>query len=79
MDTVIEFPLALGASERDLSEVDAAIAMVAEGHARRVRLVGLTDPKAVAAVGLAHAQEAGVDFRLDASAGAVAVTLGPRE
>jgi hypothetical protein len=80
MDTVIPFPHALGpAMDRDLDEVDAAIALVVEGHARRVRLVGLADPEAVAAEGLAHAQLAGVGFRLDSSADAVAVTLGPRE
>ena len=80
MDRVIPFPPALDQSnERDLDEVDAAIALVAQGHARRVRLIGLAHPEAVAAVGLAHAQLAGVGFRLDASAEAVAVTLGPRE
>jgi hypothetical protein len=80
MDSVIPFPPALDlSSERDLEEVDAAIALVAQGHARRVRLIGLADPEAVAALGLAHAQIAGVDFRLDTSAHAVAVTLGPRE
>jgi hypothetical protein len=80
MDSIIPFPPALDqSSERDLEEVDAAIALVAQGHARRVRLIGLADPEAVAALGLAHAQIAGVDFRLDTSAHAVAVTLGPRE
>jgi hypothetical protein len=80
MDSVIEFPHALdSANERDLDQVDAAIAMVADGHARRVRLVGLADPEAVAAVGLAHAQVAGVGFRLDSGPDAVAVTLGPRD
>jgi hypothetical protein len=80
MDSIIPFPPALDqSSERDLEEVDAAIALVAQGHARRVRLIGLADPEAVAGLGLAHAQIAGVDFRLDTSAHAVAVTLGPRE
>ena len=79
MDSVIPFPHALEESiERDLDQVDAAIALVAAGHARRVRLVGLADPEAVGALGLAHAQLAGVGFRLDAGADAVAVTLGPR-
>jgi hypothetical protein len=79
MDSVIQFPPALDASvEHDLDQVDAAIALVAAGHARRVRLVGLADPESVAATGLAHAQLAGVGFRLDSTAVAVAVTLGPR-
>jgi hypothetical protein len=79
VDSVIPFPHALEASiERDLDQVDAAIALVVAGQARRVRLVGLADPEAVAALGLAHAQLAGVGFRLDSSPEAMAVTLGPR-
>jgi len=79
MDNVITMPEAPGTTgDRDLIEVDAAIALVADGHARRVRLVGLADPKAVAAVGLAHAQVAGVAFRMTSSGPAVVLTLGPR-
>ena len=80
MDAVIPFADAPGsAGERDLLEVDAAIALVAKGHARRVRLVGLADPRAVAAVGLAHAQVAGVEFRMASNGPAVVLTLGPRD
>jgi len=64
--------------EHDLAEVDAAISLVALGLATRVRLVGLSRPEAVASTGLAHAQEARVDFSLERGAnGAVALTLGP--
>jgi hypothetical protein len=62
----------------DLAEIDAAIAMVASGLASRVRLVSLGDPDAIAATGLAHAQDASVDFRLDRNGEATAVTVGPR-
>jgi hypothetical protein len=65
--------------ERDLVEIDAAIALVARGLATRVRLVGLLRPDAVAATGLAHAQEANLGFSLDRNAdGGATVTLGPR-
>jgi hypothetical protein len=63
----------------DLAEIDAAIALVSAGLARRVRLVSLGEPAAVAATGLARAQEAGIGFRLDRTGAAVAVTIGPRE
>jgi hypothetical protein len=62
----------------DLAEIDAAIAMVASGLASRVRLVSLGHADAVAATGLAHAQDASVDFRLDRNGEATAVTVGPR-
>lgn len=79
MDNVISLPDAGGMlSERDLQEVDAAIGLVADGHARRVRLVGLADPAAVAAICLAHAQVAGVEFRMASDGPAIVLTLGPR-
>lgn len=65
--------------ERDLAEIDAAIGLVEQGVASRVRLVGLVRPEAVAAAGLARAQEARILFRLDRSPeGISAITLGPR-
>jgi len=65
--------------ERDLAEIEAAIGLVEQGVATRVRLVGLLRPDAVAAAGLARAQEAMVAFRLDRSAGGTSrITLGPR-
>ena len=80
MDSVIPFPAAPGsAAEHDLMEIDAAIALVAKGHASRVRLVGLNDPQSVAAVGLARAQVAGVGFRMVSNGAAAVLTFGPRE
>ena len=65
--------------QRDLVAIDAAIALVAQGLATRVRLVGLIRPEAVAAIGLAHAQAANMSFSLDRKAGGPGtVTLGPR-
>ena len=78
--TLHPFPRASGDPlERDLSEIEAAIDLVARGAATRVRLVGLTRPEGAAPTGLARAQEANVAFRLDRGpSGAVSVTLGPR-
>ena len=58
------------ASERDpleiaLSEIEVAIALVQRGQARRVRLVGLASAEHAAGIGLARAQEAGVEFALE--------------
>lgn len=52
------------AVERALSEVDAAIAMVALGVARSVRLSNLTGADDAAFDAAAHAQAAGVAFSL---------------
>jgi len=60
-----------------VADIDAAIALVARGLATRVRLVALDRPEAAAAVGLAHAQEAGVRFRLDRGPDGIAITVGP--
>ena len=78
--TLLPFPLAAEDEvEHDLVEIDAAITLVARGLARRVCLVNLTRPEALAATGLAHAQSARVMFQLDRTPdGAIAVTLGPR-
>ncbi len=78
--TLLPFPRAsIDPIERDLAEVDAAIALVARGLATRVRLVSLMKAEAVAGTGLARAQDAGIGFSLERSArGATSVTLGPR-
>ena len=77
------FPRALELSEQDLdaalAEVDAAIALVSRGAAVRVRLVGFVLAEAVAGLGAAHAQLAGVGFQIDRPtvAGAMALIIGP--
>jgi hypothetical protein len=78
--TLLPFPLVADHQvDRDLVEIDAAIALVARGLARRVCLVSLSRPEDVAALGLAHAQAAHVPLRLDRAAdGAISVTVGPR-
>ena len=78
--TLLPFPMDRGDSvEHDLIEIDAAIALVAGGFARRVCLVGLRSPELTAAIGLAHAQDRGVTFSLDHGVnGSAAVTVGPR-
>ena len=82
MDPITHLPdsrAPLHTLDRDLAEIDAAISLVVGGVATRVRLVGLTRPDALAAVGLARSQAAGVRFELDRGAtGVVAMTLGPR-
>lgn len=86
--SVIEFPRpdASSAVFEDgaaaaLVEIDAAIAMVAAGAARRVRLTALPFVESVAAVGLAHARQAGLAFRYEPPerAGVVTLTIGPRD
>ena len=49
----------------DLREVDVAIELIRRRVARRVRLAALVAPERVASVALAHAQVAGVDFRIE--------------
>ena len=62
-----------------LAELDAAIAMVAAGAARRVRLTAIPFVERAAAEGLAHADEAGVEFRFERPEreGVATVTIGP--
>ena len=69
------------ADETALIEIDAAIAMVAGGHAQRVRLTALPFVDRVAGIGAAHARAAGVAFRLEGvqRAGVITVTVGPCE
>jgi hypothetical protein len=65
--------------EHDLTEIAAAIDLVAGGLATRVQLVGLIRPEAAAPSGLARAQLRGVAFHLDRRGDArFAVTVGPR-
>lgn len=87
--TVIAFPRARGNEAADvegdapgvaaLAEIDAAIALVAAGAARRVRLTALPFVETVLAVGLAHARAEGMDFRLEDCErdGVRTVTIGP--
>ena len=69
------------ADSRAIHEIDAAILMVASGIARRVLLAALPSVERVAGIGAAHAGEAGVRFRVEASGstGGQTVTVGPRE
>ena len=63
---------------RDLVEIDAAIELVAAGFATRVRLAGLGDDDGILAIGLAHAQAAGIAFSIERRPGRPAgLTLGP--
>jgi hypothetical protein len=83
--TVIAFPrpgVALDplddAGAAALAEIDAAIAMVAGGAARRVRLTAVPFVELAAAEGLAHARAVGVGFRFERPERAgVTVTIGP--
>jgi len=62
-----------------LAEIDAAIAMVVNGHATRVRLTALPFVGRVAGIGAARAQAAGVMFHLEGvdRSGVLTVTVGP--
>jgi hypothetical protein len=64
-----------------LAEIDAAIALVAQRTARRVRLVAVPFIESVAAVGLARARAAGVRYSFERGEGALGatVTVGPLE
>jgi hypothetical protein len=76
---ILPFPFASDERlERDLDEIDAAIAMVARGVATRMRLVGLAAAVEAAAPGLARAQAAGVAFSLEGSSDRQpAIIIGP--
>lgn len=63
----------------DIREIDSAIAMVANGSAFRVRLVGLHAPDDVAAIALARAQAAGIPFTVDRLGMTARLTFGPLE
>jgi hypothetical protein len=64
-----------------LVEIDAAIALVAERAASRVRLVSVPFIESVAAIGLARARSAGIRFAFERGerAGSATVTVGPLE
>jgi len=68
-----------GAGDDALTEIDVAIAMVAAGAARRVRLTALPFIESVASVALAHARAAGIAFQLERPdrVGVRTVTIGP--
>ena len=63
--------------ERDLAEVDAAIALVDHGTASRVLLVGLSALDRIAAMAVARGQAAGVRVRLERHGDATALTIDP--
>jgi hypothetical protein len=65
--------------ERALSQIDAAIAVVARGAAVRIRLIGFPLVDVVAGLAAAHAQLAGVGFQIDrlAPTAAAAMIVGP--
>jgi len=86
--SVIDFPRPDGSSPAfddagtaALVEIDVAIALVAAGAARRVRLTALPFVETVAAVGLARARSAGLAFRYEPTerAGVATLTIGPRD
>ncbi len=66
------------ATERTLAEIDAAIAMVAQGAAESVRLVSLPLAEESAFDAAARAQVAGVAFSITRDAGSVSLRIGPR-
>jgi len=80
VDPILPFPDAsTDPMDRDLTEIDVALGLVARGVATRVRLISLARPESAAAIGLAHAQQAGIAFSLErAPDGGIAVTVGPR-
>ena len=65
--------------DSDLSEIDAAIALVRTGLATRVRLSGLRRPDRAAAAALARSQAAGVHFSVDRPHGSAVFTIGPTD
>lgn len=86
--TVIDFPRPGTDSRRlddvgaaALAEIDAAIALVRARVAARVLLTAVPFIDAVAAIGLANAQAAGLAFRLERAdrLGVATVTIGPVE
>jgi hypothetical protein len=78
-DRLYVLPFSESDREMDLREVEAAIALVADGAARRVRLVGLHAPDDVAGIALARAQAAGVPFIVDRRGTPTRLTFGPVE
>jgi hypothetical protein len=64
--------------ELDLAHIEAAIELVRNGQAARVRLVGLADAADLAPIGLARAQAVGLDFAVERHDDALTLTFGPR-
>lgn len=64
--------------EHDLVEIEAAIELVRQGVAERVRLVSLVAVERVAGVALARAQAADVSLTYDPTGPAPVLTIGPR-
>jgi hypothetical protein len=66
------------ATEQAVAEIDGAISLVLTGAARTVQIYGLLAAEAAAATGAAHAQEAGVAFRIERGrGGAITIVVGP--
>ena len=77
----IPFPPAVDATDdAALAEIDVAIALVASGVARRVRVANIPEDTAehVAGVGAARAGTAGVRFVVERSSLSRTLTIGPR-
>jgi hypothetical protein len=64
--------------QADLTEVDVAIELIRRHVARRIRLAALVAPERVASVALAHAQAAGVDFRMERDGDHLTLAFGGR-
>lgn len=78
MADVLPFPPAQELPrQRDITEIVAAIVLVASGVARRVRLVNLADPLVAAGEGAAEASAAGVNFRIERQDDHIEVIVGP--
>ena len=77
----IPFPPAVDvADEAALAEIDVAVALVASGVARRVRIANVAEVTAdhIAGVGAARAGTAGVRFVVERSSLSRTLTVGPR-
>jgi hypothetical protein len=61
-----------------LSDIDAAIALVASGHATRVRVVGMPGVDRLIGLAVAHGQASGVPVHVDRSGASPGLTIGPR-
>jgi hypothetical protein len=64
--------------ELDAADLEAAIELVRTDLAHRVRLVGLSTAGELAAIGLARAQAADLDFTVERDDHALTLTIGPR-
>jgi hypothetical protein len=65
--------------EDAIAEVDGAIVLILTGVARAVQLYGLPGAGRATAVGAAHAQEAGLAFRIERDRrGGITLIVGPK-